>query len=1823
MPVLLIFPLLFACKTKPKEGQALSPAEIAKRITAVTSGLISSGTPILVRFSEPVVKKEQTGTSLKKTVFSFEPNAEGSAYWQNSQTLIFKPSRPWPIRQKYKAALNIKALFPALKAEQALFPFSFRIAGREVKNFSADFAKVQPDKTESLILKGTISFTESTNLKAVQKAAFLETGGKRLALKWNQEQQVFHFQSIPIKRGKTKKNINFIIKKDPLQLSVNFQRSFNLPSLHALTLSNIITASQEEKPQLTLEFSDQLDSRQNLAGLIRVEPQVKIRLRTLGKKVFIKGPFRYGKTYRLILQPGIRSRWGSTLKTKLEKKVPFEDMLPQIRFSNSGVFLPSSNRKTILFQSVNVRKVHLEALKVFESNLGQFLQTEKLDGRKERSRNFSYNINRVGISVVKKDLAIGNVRNRWLQNALDLNKLIPVQKAGLYLLRLTFERKDMLYDISENNLRYTRRRYNYYNDPSSYGYIYSHGRIYKPVILSDIGLTYIRGQSRHYVFANNLLNAKPLSGVHVQLRSYQNQLLAEGRTGPKGMVEFDGVKEKVFYVQGSKSGQRSIVKPSEMAWNLSTFDTRGAEIREGGLRGFIYTERGIYRPGDAVNCCFIVRNAQQTFPENHPVSLNIRNPLNQIVFQSAAHQAQDGFYRFRYQSGANDLTGNYTAEFKAGSQTFRHNIRIETIVPERLKVEIKTPLKHIKAGARTLPVTLSSKYLFGNPASGLESMLNVSVFPLPKKFKKYNRFIFENRARFYETINVRLFAGRLNRQGKAQINWTLPSFSDAPSALAARIEARVTERGGRPAKNFLLLSIDPYNYYVGIDKSALRYGSMALQKEIKLPVILLDSQGTEAPGRTLNYRIYHNEQHWWWEYSSSDRYRLRFKSDKNTKLIRKGTLISGRTPVLLSFTPQKQGKYLVEVQEDNGHTAAVFLQAYPWGASPSMQKNAGILTLQSDKKKYHPGEQAQISFPVPPQASVLMTIEKEKQILKSEWFSAQKDQRQMTLKVAVNKAMLPNAYVCVSVIQPQAQTENDRPIRMYGVLPLMVEEENTHQYLQLYLPRKLKPGRPFTVQVQTRDHQPTQLTIAVVDQGLLSLTRFRTPDPWQAFFGKQQLGMATFDLFSQVIGANRGDVFRTFSIGGGMTEEAYRTGQLVQQQVNRFKAVSLFKGPLQTDAKGHVSAHFKLPEYVGAVRIMAVSAKGARYGKAEKTVVVKSDLMLLPTLPRALGPGDRFRLPVVVFATNPQIKKVTLQAQIQGPLYIVSNPVLQVNFTEPGQQTVYFTLQAKEAAGKASVTFKAQSVNYRAHFQTKIAVRAASARVSESNTQVLGKGQTVGMLIPDKGLAGSNRATLSLQRRPNLKLKRRILWLIRYPYGCIEQSVSAALPQLYLLDFIPKTLMARHDIDQYINAAINRLNKFRMTDGGFSYWPGSDKQSDWGSIYAGYFMTEARNAGYHVPDELFKSWLNKMREQARMGLGDLMEQVYRVYVLTLAGKADIGSMNLLRENHLAQMSDVQRWLLAAAYKHAGIESIAATILAATGSKVTSYPVFSETFGSALRDKALMLEQMVYFEHWRQAAGLADELAGALSSQEWYSTQSTAYMLMALGKFFDANEAQNAIRQRMVGTIIWPDGQKESFDTDKINFQIPVHKYFGQQVKIHLSESSTLKRAYVTLEWSGLPLHNFGKAESKNLKLKVEWLNEDGMPLDPSKLKQGQIFWAHFRVSGPPHYNVKISHLALVQILPAGWEVETALAAAESQPAWMRKWHLDRETYKDFRDDRVMWFFDLPAYGSFFDFTVKLSVVGQGRFFLPPTLCEAMYNHNYRASGKGMVVETME
>ncbi|MCB0616557.1 MAG: alpha-2-macroglobulin, partial [Phaeodactylibacter sp.] len=639
----------------------------------------------------------------------------------------------------------------------------------------------------------------------------------------------------------------------------------------------------------------------------------------------------------------------------------------------------------------------------------------------------------------------------------------------------------------------------------------------------------------------------------------------------------------------------------------------------------------------------------------------------------------------------------------------------------------------------------------------------------------------------------------------------------------------------------------------------------------------------------------------------------------------------------------------------------------------------------------------------------------------------------------------------------------------------------------------------------------------------------------------------------------------------------------------------------------------------GAVRAMVVVADNGAYGSAEKTVPVKQPLMVLATLPRVLSPGEQLALPVNVFAMDNKVRNATISVQEASGLVKIGEASRSVQFSRPGDQLVSFPIEVSQGVGVARFTITASGNGESSKQEIEIQVRNPNPFVTDVDSKVLDGGLSHTFVFTPVGMKGTNEAVLEVSSIPPINLGERLEYLLRYPYGCLEQTLSGGFPQLYVNQLMELDKAQQERIPRNINATIGRLKQFQVGQGGFAYWPGGNKPDHWATSYAGHFLLEAKALGYSIPPSMLEKWTQFQKKTARMWDPKMEEygfysrnnyelmQAYRLYTLALAKEPDMAAMNRLREYKGLTLQAA--WTLAAAYATAGKPEAAKAITGKLETQVPAYQELSYTYGSALRDRAMILETLVLMGEREKAATLVKYISDELSSRRWCSTQEISFSLLAIGKYVGKGGAQNTL----AFTYQLQNGKTVNAGSNQpvMQIQIPVDGSGRREVMVKNTGQGTL---FARVIRSGQPVAGAETAAANDLKIEVAYKNMQGAGIDPAALPQGTDFIAEVRITHPGSRPFRYQELALNQIFPSGWEIintrmDNIEAFKQSNPP----------DYQDIRDDRVNTFFGLAERQSE-TYRVQLNAAYQGRFYLPAVSCEAMYDNSINARVPGRWVE---
>ena len=1620
-----------------------------------------------------------------------------------------------------------------------------------------------------------------------------------------------------------------------------------------------LSATRIDEPENGIEvvFSTPLSDTQDLKGLIEIPELSSSVFQIKENRVFIYFEANQLSKLTLNIHEGVKSSQGKTLGTSHSISFSEINLKPQVEMLTTAAILPDSKSLIIPFRAVNLYAVDLSVIRIFENNVLMFMQTNSLASANE--------LRRSGRLVYKKTLWLGKDTSKdihnWENYSIDLAGLIRQEPGAIYRVILSFRQEYSAYPcggVDNQDIKFadnntpdglmkvsgsalseadeavwdTPEAYYYYNGGTMDWSVYRwkerdnpcHPSYYMNsdraaacnVFASNLGMIVKRNSlNKLWIAVSNILDTNPVGKAQVTVYNFQLQPIGKGETNGEGFVEISS-KGTPFIVVAEAEKQKAYVRVVDgEEQSVSRFDVGGKEIQKG-LKGFIYGERGVWRPGDTLHISFILEDREKRIPDKHPVALEIYNPKGQFYTKMISTQGMNGFYTFDVPTQAGDPTGLWNAYIKVGGTTFHKGLRIETIKPNRLKINLTLP-KILQSTDKNVTVPLASAWLTGATASKLKAKVEMSLSKVNTQFKNYGQYIFNDPATDFTTIKTDVFDGILNAEGKAGVTLKVPAATNAPGMLNATFTTRVFEPGGDASIYTQSIPFSPFVSYVGINLNQPKGKYIETDKDHVFDVVTVNSQGQPVNRSNLEYKIYRISWSWWWE--NSDESFGTYINNSSITPVASGKLQTsgGKTTFKFRVDYPSWGRYLVYVKDkDSGHaTGGTIYVDWPESRGRSNKTDpSGIkmLTFSLDKDSYEIGETATAIIPAAAGGRALVSIENGSSVLHREWIEVT-NEGDTKYTFEITPEMAPNVYLHISLLQPHAQTINDLPIRMYGIAPVFVTNRQTVLQPQIQMPEVLRPETDFNVTVSEKSGKPMTYTLAIVDDGLLDLTNFKTPDPWNEFYSREALGIRTWDMYDNVLGASAGAYSSLFSVGGDATLKP------ADAKANRFKPVVKFIGPFYLE-KGRQQTHtLKLPMYVGSVRAMVVAGQDGAYGNAEKTAFVRTPLMLLSTLPRVLSIQEEITVPVNVFAMEKQVKNVTVSLQASGGgVQIEGSHQQSLTFNRPGDQLVFFTLKTGNKTGKATIKLTASGGGQQTKETIEIEVRNPNPIVTLRSSEWIETGQNKELSYQLGSLSANNQIKLEVSRIPSVDISRRFDFLYNYQHHCTEQLTSKALPLLFIAQF--KTIDTREaeKIKANVQEAIRQIYARQLPNGGFVYWPGNAVADEWISSYTGMFLTLAQEKGYAVHANVLNKWKRFQRAAAQnwrmpqeannwQQWQSELQQAFRLYTLALAGAPEYGAMNRMKEQ--PGLSIQAKWRLAAAYALTGKMKPAEELVYNAETTVIPYSSMNQIYGSSDRDEAMILETLLLMNRERDALQQAKVVSKNLSQENWFSTQSTAFALMAMGR----------LAEKLSGSLdftwTWNGKQQPAVKSAKAVFEkeISTSPKSGT-VAVKNQGKGALSVDLITRTQL---LNDTLPAISDNLRMDIRYASMDGKPMSVNDIRQGTDFTAIASISNTSG-TTDYTNLALTHIIPSGWEVyneRMTVPEAEPQETTDSSGNVSGQyTYQDIRDDRVLTYFNLRR-GETKIFTIRLQATYAGNFILPAVQCEAMYDVNVQARSK--------
>lgn len=1810
---ILLIVLLSECRNKDNQTtnapttfvEQLSPVseELLPMIDSYTSGVITEGEPIIVRFKDKESMKVKQGEALSSKLFNFKPELKGKAVWLDETTVAFEYDQIDKTKQ-YTCHFNASEILNVAVSDDLVFSFG-------VRRQSFNVLSIYPicESSDEMDYQIYLSFATLINPEDAIKIF-----GDDIIKNYNVETNHINDNTYTFTlRSLSRKDADYNIDLSLIGKNIGSDSKANL-SLTVYAKDKFMPVSfdvEKASGKANLFFSQPLKQGQNLNGLITFnQPKLAAKYEIQDNRIifyFDKSGLYRSQLENIIMNvSGVRSATDAIMQDDAQFTFSLNDYEPKVRWTNDGVILPDIKETTVYFDAVCLNSVTLRIIRIYDDNILSFLQENEMGS--------TYNVRKAGRLEKKIRLELDNPNlTQWKTYPIVLSDYVKVEPGAMYQLSINFGLADYVFasdeakhEVIENAQHeaeywdgegYDYKEYRYdgnWGDPNGY-YYYNYVEQKTNIVISDLAVTAKMGRNDVVdVYVYHISDARPASGAEVAAYNYQKQQIAKSNADNNGHVQMQCSNKPAFIVVTDRKGSKSVIKLNDgNALSYSRFDVDGEPV-EKGIIGFAYSNRGVWRPGDELQLNLMVADVDGQLPENYPVVLEVTDASGRLYAKQVNTRPVNGIYCYTVPTNPSDETGLWTARFKIGTTTITKNIRVETVKPNRL--EIKFELPEVIYLTHPEKVTLSSKWLNGLKASGLKSEVDVMIRNGKTKFKGFEKYCFDNDAEHFDATQLTVFSAPLSNEGSASISFDPLKQLRSQQMMSATFTTKVFEKGGDFSIASFKAMLSPFARYVGVElpETTSKYGSYYdTDKDWDFNVTMVNDNGKICNATvSLDYALYKLDYYWWWSSEDDYDYTLkRYVSGTYKRPVKSGTLTcTGSTSLSLNIPDNQWGSYLLVVSDkQGGHTFAKVIN-FDWGYGHASSASGApaLLTMKTSAGSYNVGDNIVVTFPANDKAKALVTVEANDNVLQT--FFLENLGNEGKVEFTATADMIPNIYVYVSLIQPH-DAGNSLPIRLYGVVPVKVEDKNLQLKPSITAPETTNTKKNIEVKVSEANSQAMTYTLAVVDEGILGLTNFSTPNPYGYFNSKQSLMVRTWDNYSSIIDAFSGEFGSVYAIGGdGMINQEITLDK-------RFKAYAVTLGPFDLKAGDTNTHEFEVPQCSGALRFMVVAHGTSKaFGNADKKMTVVDPITLYASAPRVVSPDDELTLKIEVLA--PLFKGKNLDVTFNNKnLNAIGSLPTKVSIDNNGEGMIVIKTRVPEATGNAVLNVTVTGADYTSVSSTEMPIRMPYAERRNTITNEVEGGQTLEIPFTLEGIEGTQQGQITVSSLLPVDLFSRLDYLMSYPHGCLEQVTSKAFPQLYLNYFIQLTDSDKADLKNNIETAIADLRAYQKSDFSMTNWVGGNYSDPWTEIYALHFLVEAQKQGYNVPQYFIDGLKRYQAGKARQWRdnpdfkpGETI-QAYRLFVLALANAPEMGAMNRFKDQKMTY--SLTKVLTAAAFAQVGKTTIAQNIMPVVGEKERMSDYYS-SFGSTTRDLAfLTYAQMLCDTEEQTVKDNINTICGVLNSGRWLDTQTSAFALFVLGKYAE----KQGVTNENLSAVIKANDEEYTLNTNMSSGGYSFAPKIGDNT-VEIKNNGSQK--IVVNTFTKTSVAEYPTEESGYfINMKVAYTDKNSNPINLNNLRVGTDIIVEMTVENPSEY--RVTELALEYYLPSGWElVNERLASNIIDDTNIGAKHID------YRDDRAYIYFDLMP-KSKATFTLKANATYEGKYMIPAVRCEDMYN----------------
>jgi alpha-2-macroglobulin len=1753
---------------------------------------------LVFRFDKALVNDSLLNQWDSTEYVSFTPAIQGRFRWESPDQLVFSPAQPLAPATTYKAKVSTEVLqYSKFNRVGKSDDISFHTPDLRLEN--SNITWIAPDnRSTSASPQIDIYFNYPVNPATLKDKLQLQAGGKDLN---------YSVQTLSAGNKMTLLLTGLKMEDKDLETTIRFDKGIVpeggmngtkepieskifIPSPYTLSVNDLSAEHDGTGGTIYVRTSQQVVP-ENLSSFIKFNPSIKFTVEQTDDGFSITSEdFDADKSYLLTLNKGLRGRIGGTLREQYDNNIAFGELEPSIRFANAkAVYLSGKGNQNIEVRITNMQTVKVIISKIYESNL---LASQRYGYYPKDSRGRSEYYDEYEESA---DMEVGDV---IYEKEIDTRSLPKYGNSRLF----KFNPEDRLADFKGIYHIKIRSTKDYWESDSRF------------ISMSDLGIIAKEAKDKMVVFINSIKTTDAVNGVNVIAYGANNQVLANATTDASGVAELNYTRKEFAGFRPAmiiaKTAEDFNYLPfTNTKVNMSRFDVGGKRSNSTGLDAFIYAERDIYRPGEKVNFSVILRDKEWKSPGELPVKMKFLLPNGKELKTFRKNLNAQGSLEGDVDIAVSAITGSYSLEVYTSNDVLlgSKNFSIEEFVPDRIKVSAKLDKPSLAPG-QTATLSINAMNFFGPPAANRNYEYEVQVRQKsfnPKKYGKYD-FAVTNTAISFEKV---VDEGTTDENGNSTESYSVPATFKNTGLLQANFYATVFDETGRPVSRTTTADIFTQDVFFGIATDGYWY--QPLNQAVRFPLVAVNK--SEAPV-TAQAKVQVIKHDYHTILVREENY-FRYESQKDDKVVADQTVSVNGESSAYSFIPRSPGNYEVRVSlpGSSSYVSTSFYSYGYWGGDNSSFEvdTEGNIDIELDKASYNTGESVKALFKTPFSGRMLVTMETDK-LVHHEYVNVQN--RSASLDLKITPEHLPNVYITATLIKPH--DISDMPLTVaHGFRNVKVEEKSRRINVSVVAPKSIRSRTHQRVTVKA--NPGSYVTLAAVDNGVLQVSDFKTPDPYNYFYAQKALEVTVYDMYPLLFPELRA---RLSSTGGdGDLEMSKRTNPM---PAKRIKIVSYWSGIREANGNGEATFEFDVPQFSGEIRLMAVAYKNESFGSTESAMTVADPVVLSSALPRFLSPKDTVTVPVTITNTTSKSSSGTAKISVSGPIQVVGAATQTISLNPDSENRAVFQLVAAPTIAVGKINIEVNAMGEKFTDETEIGVRPASPLQVETGSGTINGGSSQRISISTGNfIPGSSSSQLVVSRSPALELGAQLRYLVQYPYGCTEQTISAAFPQLYYDDLAEQMKGGRtaSPANYNISEALRKIKLRQLYNGAITLWDGEGTEHWWSSVYAAHFLLEAQKAGFDADKNVIDGLLNYLnaklknretityyynqKEQKKIAP---KEVAYSLYVLAMAGKANVPVMNYYKANPQLLSLDA-KYLLSVAYAIAGDRTRFREMLPTSFSGEVSVAQAGGSFYSDIRDEAIALNALIDADPNNAQIGvMSRHVADKLKQRTWYSTQECAFSFLALGKIARAaNKASVTAEIRSNGKVIASVGDKPVKLTDK---------QLGGNIEITTKGQG---RLYYFWQSEGISTSGDYKQEDSYIKVRRKFFNRNGGVISSNSFEQNDLVIVQITLESS--YSTDVENIVITDLIPAGFEIENPRTKELPGMDWIKD--AASPTALDVRDDRINFFVDLRSGKQVYYYAVR--AVSPGMYRMGPVSADAMYKgeyHSYHGGGTIRVTE---